>query len=150
MNEIYRIKVKIENTEIEIESTDSKYVDSKFEALQDNYLLKKNGKALSNSSGTGSNTQKNKSITEFTRDIKPKSGTDYAVTIGYYLEKMVGQDHFNGSDIKNGFMSVKFKHSNPSDTINKAKATGKIMDGSSKGSYLLTSTGEEWVEERLR
>lgn len=157
MNNQYRLKIKFGDIEIEVEGTDKEYVNHNFEKLSKEYIESIGRNATNNIMKTteGSKASAEKEISksmssaEFVRIIKPKSGTDYAVTLGYYLEKIVGKEEFTGADIKNKFIEVKFKHSNPSDTISKAKTTGRIMDGHEKNSYILTQTGEQWVEDRL-
>jgi hypothetical protein len=154
MNDIYRIKVKYEDIEIEVESTDADYVEKNFEKIKAEFLNNSASIKTEKQGPTGEvpnlKSGKGMSMAEFVRIVKPKSGTDYAVTIGYYVEKIQSHGSFSGTDIKNGFLQVKFQHSNPSDTINKAKSTGKVMDSQERGSYVLTQTGEEWVEERLK
>lgn len=90
------------------------------------------------------------SLPEFVRKLQPKSGPDYVVAIGSYLEKVEGNADFSGPEIKAGFRTCKYDHSNPFDAIGKAKATGRVMDASEAGRYVLTQAGETWVESRNR
>lgn len=157
MTSSYRLKIKFGEIEIEVESTDEDFVNQNFDNLRREYvaLLESDSRDSGVKSTKGPDSanaksvNKSMSLAEFVRLIKPRSGTDYAVTLGYYIEKITGKEEFTGGDIRSKFIEVKYKHSNPSDTISKAKATGRIMDGHEKNSYILTQTGEQWVEERL-
>lgn len=157
MEKNYRVRINCNGYEVEVESTERGYVDEKIEEYLEE--AKKFSSSPSQEGEKGfsngqklllpSNGIKNISLPEFLRKVKPKSGPEYAITIGYFVEKIQNKDAFFMSEIKDGFTKVKFPHSNPSDTVSKAKSSGKIMEGPEKNSYILTQTGEAWVEERL-
>lgn len=157
MDNHFRVRIKKNDFEIEVESTEKDYVDSKVNEFYGD--LTKHSPSLpvkTNQDGNGKQnllpttiTPKETSLQEFVKRVKPNSGPEKAVTIGYFVEKIQNKGLFYIQEIKEGFSKIKFPHSNPSDTVSKAKASGKIMEGSEKGSYILTQTGESWVEERL-
>lgn len=153
MDAHFRVRIKRNDFEIEVESTEKDYVDSKFKEFYED--LTKNFSSLPATPKNEDNgkqpplTPKETSLQEFVKRVKPNSGPEKAVTIGYFVEKIQNKGSFHVQEIKDGFSKIKFPHSNPSDTVSKAKANGKIMEGPEKGSYILTQTGESWVEERL-
>lgn len=154
MSALHRIKIRVKDIEIEVEASDRAYVESKFDELKNEFLGKgrsdKDQGKIKDASHQPPIKKKDVSLQEFLRLIKPKSGTDYAVAIAYFTEKYTDKENFDSSDIRNGFMTAKFRHSNPTDTINKAKSAGKVMDAKDKGTFVLTQSGEKWVEEKLQ
>lgn len=152
MTEIYRKKFKSKDIEIEVESHDQNYVDAEFDKLKKEFSTEvvQSGPSQSvDQEKSVASDIKKMSMYEFVRAVKPKTGPEYAVTIGYFLEKVEKLESFTSSDIKRGFKMVKFNHSNPTDTIGKAKQTGKLMESDERNTFVLTYTGEQWIEERL-
>jgi hypothetical protein len=78
--------------------------------------------------------------------VSPKSGSQYVVAVGDYLEKHGGMPGgFRTRDIIAGFTTIKYKHSNPAEAVRQAKSQGLLMDGKD-GSLVVTSTAESWVK----
>lgn len=95
------------------------------------------------------------SIKEFIISLKPKDDVQITLAIGYFLEKYKKYSTFNARDIERGFKDAKEKiPSNPSDKIQKNISKGHIMDAKekkdNKKAYLLTNSGERFVENNLK
>jgi hypothetical protein len=89
-------------------------------------------------------------MVEYVRSLSPRSGTQYVVAVGLYLEKHGGMTAgFKTRDVADGFTTVKYKHSNPAEAVRQAKAQGLLMDGKESGSLVVTATGEDWVKVQL-
>jgi hypothetical protein len=151
----YKLRLKTQTFEVEVESSDREFVEEKIRTFADR--VQRNGnEALSAGSisephdfaGTESGA-KRLSLSEFIQRVGAMSGTEYVVAVGYFLEKHQGLKAFTSADVKAAFLKLKFQHSNPSDAIAKARAAGKLMEGQDKNTYVLTQTGEAWVAERL-
>ena len=88
-----------------------------------------------------------------TRELKRE--TQKALALGYYLEHIEGMENFNIVDLETVFRSAKERPpQNMNDTINKNIARGFLMETKekkdSKKAWILTSTGENHVEEKLK
>lgn len=145
MNQNYRVRISKEGFELELESTEKDFVETKLREL-----LPSNVDSIKGMSSPSKSSKKPVSLNEFLQKVGPKSAIEYTVGIGFYLEKMAGVEHFTAKDIKESFRRVKHPHSNPSQALVDAKARGWLMTGSDSKHYTLTQTGEEWVEERLK
>ena len=113
---------------------------------------RKTGVTPTRSIGTG----KDLSISEFTRQLGLKKHTDIVVAFGYYLEKYSGLASFTPADINGCYYDAKMESSNTSQMIILNIKSSRIMPakkpkGSGKGKkrYLLTRTGEAFVEGKL-
>ena len=144
MNQHYRVRVKTDHREIEVESTEKAFVEEKLESLskQLNILSVSKGQEILAST-------KRESLHEFLGRIKPKGATEHTVAIAYFLEKMEGLTEIAVKDIKEGFRRVKFPHSNPSQALSDAKTQRFLMDGSTPKHYVVTGTGEKWIQSKL-
>jgi hypothetical protein len=145
----YRVRVKKGEIEVEVDSSDKDYTESKLKEL-----LAGLEKPPGPKKGSGPATQQAEprssgkpiSMVEYVRSLAPKSGTQYVVAVGDYLEKYGGMAAgFKTRDIADAFTTVKFKHSNPAEAVRQAKSQGLLMDGKEAGTFLVTSTGENWV-----
>lgn len=148
----YRIRVMRDGLEIEVDSSDKEYTDAKF-----NELVSRMERQTSPSSGpkpTGAvatpTPDKPVSMVEYVRALSPKSGPQFVVAVGHYLEKHGGMtDGFKTRDIADGFTNTRYKHSNPPEAVRQAKSQGLLMDGRRAGTLLVTSTGEDWIKVQL-
>jgi hypothetical protein len=151
----YRVRVIKGGVEVEVDSSDKEYTDSKLKALLTS--LRVEGAAMTPSKGGGAAPkaaaparEKPLSMVEYVRSLSPRSGTQYVVAVGLYLEKHGGMTAgFKTRDVADGFTKVKYKHSNPAEAVRQAKAQGLLMDGKESGSLLVTATGEDWVKVQL-
>ena len=92
------------------------------------------------------------SIREFLNTKLPKTANDKTITVGYYLEHILGYEYFGADDIKDAFRSAKLPApKNVNDVVNKNITKGLIMDSGSKKdnkkTWVLTATGEAAVEQ---
>jgi len=150
----YKVRVMKAGVEVEVDSSDKEYADSKLKELlshfpsEDATVVDKGGGTMPKP--TAPTRAKPLSMAEFVRSLAPKSGPQYVVAVGLYLEKHGEMaDGFKTRDIADGFTTVKYKHSNPAEAVRQAKSQGLLMDGKEAGSLLVTSTGEDWVKVQL-
>lgn len=98
--------------------------------------------------------QKKVSAKEFLITKKFKSEAQRTLVLGYYLEHMEDMPSFNISDLAAIFQSAREKRpANMNDAVNRNVARGLLMEATgkkdSKKVWILTSTGEKYVEEEL-
>ncbi len=150
----YRVRVKRADVEVEVDSSDKEYTESKSKELFAHFEVEgptpTSKKASVAQKATSAAREKPLSMVEYVRSLLPKSGAQYVVAISNYLEKHGGMpDGFKTRDIADGFTTVKYKHSNPAEAVRQAKSQGLLMDGKEPGTLLVTSTGEDWVKVQL-
>ncbi len=95
------------------------------------------------------------SIREFIQQLELKKHTDISLAFGYYLEKHQGVTEFTPADINNCYYEAKLEASNTSQMIIQNIKRGYVMPSKKKGEkgrnrYTLTSSGEKFVESKLR
>ena len=98
---------------------------------------------------------KKSSAKEFLMTKSVRTETEKTLVLAYYLEYLEGVESFNVSDLEAIFRSAKEKPpKNINDAVNKNIARGLMMEAKekkdTKKALVLTSTGEEHVEERLK
>ena len=148
MNANFKIRIRKDQFEIEIESSEKDFVVDKLKELMDKLDVKTQSKIIQNKN-TQSNETKPKSFNEFLNEVSPASATEYIVAITYYMEKVEGVNEINVKDIKEGFRKAKFAHTNASQALINAKTQGLLMEGSAPKHFILTKTGEKFVEEKI-
>ena len=92
---------------------------------------------------------------EFLLTKQLKTETQKTLVLGYYLEHVQSVSPFNIEDLVTVFQSAKEKRpQNMNDAVNKNVARGLLMETAekkgSKKAWVLTSTGEKYVEEELK
>lgn len=161
--ESFKLRVKTNDFEIEVESPDQGYTDGKFAELLRLVGGSREAARPAPARAKASSPQgpavidqadqsidKPTSMVEYVRTLSPKSGSQYVVAIGAYLESHGGMESgFRSRDISGGFKSVKYKHANPAEAIRQAKSQGFLMDGREPGTMIVTQTGEAWVKGQL-
>ena len=91
---------------------------------------------------------------EFIRQLGFKKHTDMVLAFGYYLEKVSGLASFTGADINACYYDAKLESSNTSQMIIRNIHAGRMMpakkaaDKGKRASYVLTRTGEEFIEKK--
>lgn len=152
----YRVKAKWADVEVEVESSEKDYTDAKLKelmAMLGSPKVAAEGKATTKRSEPAAAKQvagKPTSLVEFVRPLSPKTGTQYVIAVGQYLELHGGMaDGFKTKDLVAGFRAVKYKHANPSEALRQAKQRGFLMDGKEPGTVVVTQTGEAWVKAQL-
>ncbi len=147
----YRVRIRKNEVEVEVESSEKEYVESKLKEL-DELLRPKpiSGKAMTIDAAPTAAPGKGRSLAEHARALAPKSGTQYVIAVGDYLERFGGLSRgFKTRDVADAFRAVKYKHSNPAEAVRQAKQQGFLMDGEEPGSLVLTQTAESWVKGQL-
>lgn len=101
-----------------------------------------------------STSTKRLSLGEFLSSADPGSKVDTAIVIGYYLENYRDFDIFNVPDLESNFRRAKESSpANINDTVNQAVKRDMMMETNkkknSKKAWVLTNTGEEYVENKL-
>jgi len=88
-------------------------------------------------------------LPEFREKIKPKSGVEYVVLCGYWLENYAEKlDGFTSADIRECFKQLRYTIKNPSDAIYRANKRGFLM-AKEENLYLLSQKGLQFVQKRL-
>lgn len=145
MTVLYRIRVKRPDLEVEVESTDRAYVDSKL----DQYLNTATAPELPTAGGrAGARVRPPASISEFLRQVSPVKKNEVAATIAYFLEFHADPplEDWKPEQIAAKFPEVrKTKPANMTDLLAKS---GFFM-GLEKGFYRLSEDGVLWVEGRV-
>ena len=96
------------------------------------------------------------SPSEFIKKLSPKNQSEKAVVLAYYLEKYIGMASFTTSDLTAvGREAKQPKFTNISDIVAKQVQQGLLMGAGGTGdkesgrAYVLTTTGEEYVENLI-
>lgn len=95
------------------------------------------------------------SIREFVQQLGFKKHTDITLAFGYYLERQIGSPEFTPADINNCYYEAKIDSSNTSQMIIQNIRRGFMMlakskTGKNKKRYTLTSSGERFIETKMR
>jgi hypothetical protein len=151
----YRIRIRNGDAEIEIDSSDRDYVESKLTELTA-WLGAHRSEPVGTQSAPpriadrAAPAAKGVSLVEHVRKIGPKSGTQFVMAVGHYLEQFGGMaTGFKTRDVAEAFQTVKYKHSNTAEAVRQAKAQGFLMDGKSPNTTVLTQSAEAWVSGQL-
>jgi hypothetical protein len=145
----YRIRVRRGDLEVEVESTDRAYVDTKL----DHYLnigtsLESPSAAIHAESHEDRTRRRPVSIGEFVKQINAGKKNEVAAAIAYFLEYHADPvtEEWKPDQVADRFPDVrKPKPANMTDLLVKSNF---FMGGREKGSYLLSETGVKWVEAR--
>src|SRR5437773_5133199 len=120
----YRVRVVRGGVEVEVDSSEKDYTDSKLKELLGSLPTERVVSPPKNDDRGGAPKRaaqaggKPLSMAEYVRSVAPKSGTQYVVAVGLYLEKHGGMaSGFKTRDIAGGFTTVKYKHSNPPEAV---------------------------------
>lgn len=148
MTSLYKIKIRKNNLEVEIESNEKDFVNEK---LQEFFSEKaasadREFEDISKQIKPG---DKRLSLQEFISKINPNGGPQHVLCIAYYKEYFEGMTQLYSKDIDSGFQTVRFKSSNVSRDIAQARDQSFIMDGPAAKSFVITNTGKKWVDVKL-
>jgi hypothetical protein len=146
MSELYRIRVKRPDIEVEVESTDRDYVQAKL----DDYLTPRSATETATTGvRTETHTHRPISLREFVKQANPTKKNEVAAAIAYFLEYHADQtlEEWRPDDVADKFADVrKPKPANMTDLLVKSNF---FMEGREKGFYRLSEAGVQWVEDRL-
>ena len=95
------------------------------------------------------------SIREFVQQLGFKRHTDITLAFGYYIEQQGDTPEFTPADINNCYYEAKIESSNTSQMIILNIRRGYMMLSKGSGEkgrkrYTLTSSGEKYIEEKLK
>ncbi|MGH9681499.1 MAG: hypothetical protein ACRD4Y_16250 [Candidatus Acidiferrales bacterium] len=152
----YRIKLKLADTEFEIEG-DKQYVTATYRDMKELLGLGQQqtkpvlgGETkLMKPVPTKSQGGKPSSPREFIDRYGLKRHVDIVLAFGYFLERGRGLKNFTGADINNCYYEAKVEPSNTSQMIINNIKKGFIMGSKKAGvrnNYTLTRSGEEFAE----
>ncbi|MCC6489831.1 MAG: hypothetical protein IT364_20245 [Candidatus Hydrogenedentes bacterium] len=153
----YRIRIVKPDFEFEAEG-DKAFVQQMFERYGMAGKSIESAQDTTKSDETGNriaSSDKAMSVGEFVRKLEIKKHTDLVLAFGYYLEKFSDGAEFTPADINQCYYDAKMENSNTSQMIILNIKSGRMMEAKKpKGSkgrrgYLLTRTGEEFVEQKL-
>jgi hypothetical protein len=99
-------------------------------------------------------TSKKLSLGEFIRQLGYKKHTEMVLAFGYFLEKVSGLASFTAADINTCYYEAKLESSNTSQMIIQNIRSGRMMPAKKgkdkeKKAYVLTRSGEEFIEKKL-
>ena len=98
---------------------------------------------------------KTTSVREFMHQMESRKHTDLVLAFGYFLEKFSGQPAFTPADLNNLYYEAKLETSNTSQMIIQNIKRGYLMeakkteDGGGKKKYVVTNSGEKYIEGLL-
>lgn len=146
------LKVQIGGVSVEV-SGSSEYAENKLDELIQKYGPSRSTSQSAHASISTNATGKPSSPSEFIKKISPKNQSEKAIVLAYYLEKVKGMDKFTTADLTAVCRNAKQpKFTNISDTVAKQVQQGLLMgagDTESGRAYVLTTTGEEYVENLI-
>lgn len=158
MTRTYRLKIGLGNRQFEAEG-DKKFVLDMWKKFQSNTgnIIEQSSsknveKGLSSQVMATSLKSKQISIGEFLMRLGFKKHTDTVLAFGYYLEKYAGMNEFNSADINKCYYEAKMESSNTTQMLTQNLKTARIMrakDSKKKGQFVLTKTGESFIEKSL-
>lgn len=149
----YGVRIRRGDRELEVWGS-TEFVETQLERLGSQQLVSQEAKLPSmEKTLTGA---KEFSLAEFLRQTEPSNHFHRITSIGYFLEKVRGQSAFTRVDIVKAYEEAKERYSsipNVYRDVGKCVSRGLLMQkkGESSGeeSYVVTSSGDKWVEERL-
>lgn len=149
------LKVQIGGVSVEV-SGSPEYAEKKLDELIQKYGPSRGTSQSAHVSIPTNTTGKPSSPSEFIKKLSPKNQSEKAIVLAYYLEKVRGMDKFTTADLTAvGREAKQPKFTNISDTVAKQVQQGLLMgaggpgDKESSRAYILTSSGEEYVESLL-
>jgi hypothetical protein len=148
MTDLYRIRVRRGDVEVEVESTNEDYVSAKLNF----YLSDSNAKPQTSrlgSSQPGAESQRPLSMGEFIRQISPEKKNEIAATLAYFLEFHAEpvREEWKPDEVATKFTDV--RKPRPANITDLLKKSEFFMVGKEKGSYRLSGTGVKWVEDQM-
>jgi hypothetical protein len=155
MSEItYKLKIKNGNYEFEVNG-DKEFVEKYFSE----YYIQKQPSSEKKPDHTredadenlSSNELDNLSLVEFYKLKDPKDLNETSLVFAYWLRNKKGVDEFKTSDITKCFDEIRLPKPNTAQHIAAISTAKKpwLTQGSGKGMYKITLSGEEFVEKSL-
>lgn len=146
------LKVQIGNFSVEVTGS-VEYAEKKLDDLIQKYDPS-HRKDFHTQITTNAGGGKPLSPSEFIKKVSPKNQSERALVLAHYLEKVKNMESFNTADLTEiGRVAKQPKFTNISDTVAKLVQQGQLMgagERESKRVFVLTTTGEEYVENLLK
>jgi hypothetical protein len=149
MSELYRIRVKRGDLEVEVESSDHDYVEAKLNQYLNAQRSPEPPAAEPGASVRGERSRRPVSVREFVKQVYPEKKNEVAAAIAYFLEYHAAPpvEEWKPDEIGDKFADArKPKPANMRDLLIKSDY---FMEGREKGMYRLSETGVNWVESQL-
>jgi hypothetical protein len=129
-----------------------KDLEIRLDSLEKRVEMLENFIKISDDSVSAQPVRKKLSIKEFLMGKKVDNDVVRTLAIAYFLENYEGAEAFNVTDVKKAYRAARVKlPSNVNDKINMNINNGHIMEAEkkkeSKKAWVLTATGEKYVEE---
>ena len=150
------MRVRIGENEFEVTGP-SNYVEDKIaEFLERQKSIPVKGaekSSLISTTPTTLKSSKEMSVAQFFKKVSPKSEIERVLASGYFLEKFKKEEKFTAAEISGIIRESKRQPpKNPNDAVNQNIKKGHMMsagDKDGKMAFVLTSDGEEVIEESL-
>lgn len=146
MADTYRIRVRRGDLEVEVESSDREYVETKLEQYLNTETPVNGATADLASEAPALRSWRPLSVREFVKQVNPEKKNEVAATIAYFLEYHAAPvvEEWKPDEIGDKFADArKPKPANMRDLLAKSDF---FMEGREKGTYRLSETGVNWVE----
>ncbi len=150
----FRVRLRRDGLEVEVEASDRAYVDQKLAELASWMGMEPADLAAHTPSSLEMEAlplAKPPSLVEHVRRVDPSNGLEHVLAVGYYLEhhrRMSGG--FRRRDLGQAFKALGYNHSNPGVPIAAARRQGLLMEGAEADKIRLSESADEWVRARLR
>lgn len=146
------LKVQIGGFAVEV-SGPPEYAEKKLDELFQKYGPSRGVTQPMHASISTNAKGKLSSPSEFIKKLSPKNQSEKAIVLAYYLEKVRGIESFTTTDLTDvGREAKQPRFTNISDIVAKQVQQGLLMGAGDKESgraYVLTTTGEEHVENLI-
>ena len=150
MAEIFRIRIRRGDIEVEVESSDREYVEAKLEHyLNTERPSERTVEESASTDGSAARSRRPVSVREFVKQVNPEKKNEVAAAIAYFLEYHAAPpfEDWKPDEIGDKFADArKPKPANIRDLVVKSDY---FMEGREKGTHRLSETGVNWVEGQL-
>ncbi len=148
------LKVQIGNFSVEVTGS-VEYAEKKLDDLIQKYdPSHRKDSHTQTTTTTNAARVKPLSPSEFITKVSPKNQSERALVLAHYLEKVKNMESFNTADLTEiDRVAKQPKFTNISDTVAKLVQQGQLMgagEREGKRVFVLTTTGEEYVENLLK
>jgi hypothetical protein len=148
MSEIYRVRIKRADIEVEVESSNKDYVDAKIDQYLNSARLDGMATTKAVAESGGRIAHRPNSVGEFIKKVNAVKKNEVAAALAHFLEYEEHQEEWRPDSVGSKFADIrKVKPANMADLLNKSAF---FMKGREAGFYRLSETGVQWVEERLK
>jgi len=148
MPEIYKIRVKRGDLEVEVESTDKDFVETKIEQYLGKTVAANTQHQDQQPPPPAQQNRRPLSISEFIKKVVPDKKNEIAATLAYFLEYYEDTSEWKPEAISDKFTDV--RKSKPANMTDLLKKSDFFMKGHEAGFYQLSETGVQWAEGRLK